>query len=347
MVAALVAKVLATIAAPSNDVPDDVPVAAPLPTPPATAPSAVSPPRAATMVQPEHDDRESAERLDVLVKQLDTPLSPARELMNGLRGGALASLKTLRSQEPVEAGALLQARRYARETLPQLEAARNLRPAPPLLIRARKGKLKIDGKLDEAAWKRATAIPIQYSNLDKVDYPTATAQLLWDSSYLYAGFTVLDRNIIAPDIARDGPVWSSDCVELFLMPEMRTGKYWEINISPTGSLLDYFSTKHFDQWGEDTRTDATLEGLLIGRTVRGTPNREGDRDEGYTVEVAVPLGQLPNFSRGAIEGKHIYALLGWVNRDDATSTRTVSLAHVPYVAWFHNIWVYQPLVFTK
>src|SRR5690606_27509700 len=118
---------------------------------------------------------------------------------------------------------------------------------------------------------------------------TASVKLLWDAEYLYAAFSVPDSNIIAPVMERDGPVWENDCIELFLLPSLRYQLYWEINISPTGSILDSLSYKYSDRWGDEMRFRENVQGLKIGRTVRGAPNDTSDGDEGYTIEVAVPF----------------------------------------------------------
>lgn len=293
---------------------------------------------------PTKEDLQLAQQYNSLVTELDKPPSLGREMVNYTRSAELSgNLQALQSQSPVSTQTLARARRHVRGLLPQLQELKKLTPPAPSYIMERRGKLVMDGKIDELAWQRSIAIPIQFQELARANPPKARARLLWDAQFLYVGFEVFDTKIIAPAIERDGEVWKYDCIELFLMPSQRFGTYWEIEISPTGSILDYLCYKHPNQWGSDFHTKETMQGLQIGRTIRGTANQEGDRDEGYTIEVAIPFDQFPGLQKGAAKGDQIYALLGWVNNDsNAAGNSTTSLAQVPYVGWFHSIWSYQP-----
>ena len=51
-------------------------------------------------------------------------------------------------------------------------------------------------------------------------------------------FACKDTDIVSPPMDRDGTVWSDDCGEMFILPELRLGTYWEIVIGPTGTLFD-------------------------------------------------------------------------------------------------------------
>jgi hypothetical protein len=298
------------------------------------------------LVMPTDEDRQLAARYSALIQELDKAESPALELIHQAPKEQVAEfLNVLTSTTRVERWALFRARRYMRRMLPQFEALQQLAPPSPYSIEKRRGEISIDGKLDEAAWQRATPMPIRYDRLKKVAGEAATVRLLWDEKFLYAAFQVPDTNILAPKVERDGPVWRSDCVELFLMPNRHAGVYWEIEISATGDIYDALCTKYSDRWSSDMKVEKSFQGLQFGRMLRGTPNQSNDRDAGYTMEVAVPFDQLPDFSRSPRGGDCIYALLGWINRDEPGET--MALAQVPFVSWFHNIWMYQPLVLER
>ena len=289
-------------------------------------------------------DKQLALQITSLVIELDKPPSLGREIVNNTRSAeAIGFIQALQSETPVSTRTLARARRYARGVLPQLEELRDLKAPVPSYVVLKRSPITIDGKLDEPTWKRAVEIPIQFQKSEKTPEVKAKARLLWDAQFLYVGFEVLDTNIIAPVIARDGDVWRNDCVEMFLMPSQRFGTYWEIELSPTGSILDYLCYKYPNQWGSDFHTAETVQGLQVASVIRGTANKTDDRDEGYTIEVAVPFDQLPGMQKGAGKGDRIRALLGWVNNDSgASNNATTSLAQVPYAGWFHNVWSYQP-----
>ena len=160
---------------------------------------------------PTSEDRALASTYSTLVAGLIAADSPARELINERAPERIqAYLDTLNAKTQVASWELRRARRYMRRILPQLEGIKTLAPPTPYSIARRQGMITVDGKLEEEAWQHATAMPIPYNHLEKVEGPPATVRLLWDETYLYAAFEVPDANIIAPPIARDGEVWKTD-----------------------------------------------------------------------------------------------------------------------------------------
>lgn len=296
-------------------------------------------------VLPTKADHDLLERLDVLWQLYDTVESPGRESVNSLRPEAKFFRQILTSQVPVKSALLRRARQWAKRGIWLLKPIAKIEKPPTLQIPKKTGAIAIDGILDEADWKNAQRIPLQYDRFEKhQNEPNklATARLLWDEDYLYAAFDVRDENIIAPILPRDGDVWRYDCVELFVLPDKESGKYWEIEISPTGSLMDSFSIKYSDRYGDHMQTVENMKGLRFAQVVNGTPNDESDKDHGYVIEVAVPFSQLPNFPKTPTVGAEFWGLLGHIRCDSANHrSRTQPTAQVPYAVWFHNIWAYQ------
>ena len=73
-------------------------------------------------------------------------------------------------------------------------------PAPlPAIPRAAKA-IAVDGKLDEADWSRALAVPVDViwgKDSERTAAPRMTARFLWDDFYLYIGYEVWDANLSA------------------------------------------------------------------------------------------------------------------------------------------------------
>ena len=305
-------------------------------------------PRRIILETPTVEDRALATRFQELFSQLDQPQGVACEVTNSARSNDAATfIKAMQSSEPIDARVLRRGRGLLGWLTPQLEAAKTITPPAPFPVAQKRGSIVIDGKLDEKTWGRAAEMTLKYKGANAFEGPAARAKLLWDEKYFYLGYTVPDTNIVAPLLKRDDPVWEYDCVELFLLPNKRFGLYWELEIGATGSIVDYLGYKNPNQWGGDLRTTETVNGLQIGRTIRGTANNESDRDEGYTVEIAVPWNEVPGMARGPQKGDTIYALLGWIDRETAAQSTSTARAQVPFVGWFHNIWCYQPLVFSS
>lgn len=298
---------------------------------------------------PDAADRQLLERYRTTFQKLNQPEWVGRELLLNLVGERTTYMEEiLESERPVSARDLWRARRYFERVLRELAIAQTFSPPPPHVVRKRSTPITIDGRVDEAAWMRADEILIQYGRMSKDKRSPARVRLLWDERYLYAAFTVPDTKIIAPVLQRDGSVWESDCVEMFLLPDHRVGVYWEIEVSPSGSILDFLCYKYRDRWGSNMRPEENIKGLRVGYLVDGTLNQNDDIDKGYSVEIAVPFDQLPGMARGAQAGDKVMALLSHVNRDVVDSrVGTHTLAQAPYFSWFHNIWAYQPLVLSS
>jgi hypothetical protein len=319
-------------------------------TPSENAPRVVAaPPRsvppANSTATPTESDRQLLARYNLLLKELGRPQSPTLDWIHTLRDERnTEAVQTLESRGAVDARTLAQSRRYIQWMVTQFERARKIPTPWPAVVLQRRSPIQIDGKLDEPDWKRAREVFIQYDRREKATGLFARARLLWDEKFLYVAFTVPDKAIVAPLLERDGEVWKYDCVEVFLMPSRRFNTYWELELSPTGSILDYLCYKYPDRWGSDMRTDETMKGLQVGQLIRGTANKSGDVDEGYTMEIAVPFDELPNFPRNPKAGDKFYGLLCWINRDSQEQERTSTQAQVPFITWFHNVWAYQPFV---
>lgn len=295
---------------------------------------------------PTENDRQLGARLSALLHELDYAQSPARELIFERPRTEIASYEeTLTSMTAVNRRTLAFARRYAYRVVPLLETLKLLSPPAVYMVPKRHGDLALDGRLDEATWRRAKPLALRFERLNELQGEPATVRLLWDDKFLYAAFDVPDTDITSPFVERDEPVWQNDCVELFVVPDRQNGTYWEIEISPTGAIYDALCTKYLDRWSSDMKIEKSLAGLQIGQALHGTPNQSDDRDEGYTVEVAIPFEQLPGFTRAPRRGDELYGLFGHVNRDGVG--QTTALAQVPYASWFHNIWMYQPLVLKR
>jgi len=244
----------------------------------------------------------------------------------------------LAGEIPATAQQLAEARRTLSWRSSALSKAKHFGKPKALVMGRAAGPIKIDGHMDEAAWQQAPPITEFY----RVDSPTllhgpATEfRMLWDERNLYFFFTCEDKSIEARKFQRDEPVYTQDCVELFLMPSLRWGMYWELNVSPSDSLLDVLHCKYRRQWGSYARPDQSVEGLQFATAPMGPAGKP----TGYTVEIAFPLDQLPG---GLGEDKDNRTLYLLATRVDKTGNSNVYAAFAPVAGWFHNIWCYCPV----
>jgi hypothetical protein len=158
-------------------------------------------------------------------------------------------------------------------------------PVPRYEVKRAQGRIVIDGKLDDTAWAAAPAIEFVFP----WDFQTGakqrtTVRLLWDDDYLYVGYDCEDADIVALRTERDDPTYMDDAVEFFVNPKpSQTGVYIGLEMNARGVLYDYlmsdarYAFKRFN-----------LQGVLLATFLRGTLNMRGDKDEGWSLEVAIP-----------------------------------------------------------
>lgn len=196
---------------------------------------------------------------------------------------------------------------------------------------------KIDGKLDDAAWKNAAVWKKIYPfNESEEGGPDTTWLMTWDDENLYVAYDCADSDVVAEDRDRDGHVYFDDCVEMFILPEFRFHAYWEIVIGPNGSVFDSAQCKQVKKWGCIGDKTQHVKGMKHAQTIQGTLNNTDDTDEGYIVEVSVPFSQLPGYSRCAPEAGDRFHMM--LVRLDRVQGEFNTYAFRPLQAWGHNIW---------
>jgi hypothetical protein len=206
-------------------------------------------------------------------------------------------------------------------------------------IPKRRGKLEIDGVL-EKAWGRALTFEgvHPFNQTTRLEEPGTVWRVLWDRDNLYFAFECDDTDVQAPEIERDGNVYFHDCVEMFILGDFRMQMYWELVISPSGSVFDALHAKASHRWGAaEGRIGESCLGLRHAQVVRGTLNDGSDTDAGYTVEVAVPFDQICSYTRGnrPKRGDVLHMMLV---RLDKNGDKLEAYGVRPLSAWGHNIW---------
>ena len=127
-------------------------------------------------------------------------------------------------------------------TLPVKGAAKPA-PAPRKRYVARKiGKpIKLDGKLDEAAWNDAPSTGAFVNTMTgaPVDQKTE-AKLLWDDKYLYVAFDNTDTDVWSSLTKRDDKLWTQEADELMIDADGNGKTYVELQVAPNGNVFDTY-----------------------------------------------------------------------------------------------------------
>ena len=206
--------------------------------------------------------------------------------------------------------------------------ADQLPPPQRYLCHRTSDTLKIDGRLDESPWLRAThSSPFVDIVSGDPAWLKTTAALLWDDRFLYVGYWLEEPNIQAELTVRDSKIWQENDVEFFIAGQ---DAYYELEINALNTIYEVFwiwkdayrrvtpypGRAQFDPGKNRVMTlsgvgghvhprgerwgflDWDYPGLLHAVDVYGTPNDSSDVDRGWTVELALPWEGLELLSDG-------------------------------------------------
>ncbi len=148
----------------------------------------------------------------------------------------------------------------------------------------------IDGRLDEAAWRAAPwtdpFVDIEGDSRPRPRFQTR-AKMLWDADYFYVGAEMEEPDVWGSLTSRDSIVYNDNDFELFVDPDGDTHLYDELEVNPLGTVFDLMLPKPYRDGGPPIIA-WDVAGLGLAVNARGTINQPADRDEGWTVEIAVP-----------------------------------------------------------
>lgn len=184
----------------------------------------------------------------------------------------------------------------------------------------------VDGKLDDAAYRRAQPLKINaYLNKHSVNF-TTEAWLCRDTKNIYLAVRCFDDRLDALVTKNTGSMmWQNDCVEVMIVPEKKERFYSKFIIDCLGRTV--VGTWVPDEWGEAT---AGPEVPLVVKTGRET----GDV-KAWTLEVAIPIKAFGI----EITEKSVWAF--GLNREKYTLPKEIS----SYQGGFNKPAQYPDLVF--
>lgn len=151
-------------------------------------------------------------------------------------------------------------------------------------------KMKIDGKLNEAAWAKAAETEA-FEDISGEGFPTpkylTKARMLWDDDYLYVAAVLEEPNITAWLTQRDTIIYHDNDFEVFIDPDGDGQNYFEIENNARGVVFDLMLDKSYRSGG-NFMVQWDCPGLQLAVTRDGTLNKQTDTDRSWTVEMAIP-----------------------------------------------------------
>ena len=165
---------------------------------------------------------------------------------------------------------------------------------PKYEVKRAASRIAVDGKLDDAAWQAAGVVEFQFPWDAQTGAKQRTrARMLWDDQNLYVGYDCDDTDIVAQFDKRDDPTYRDDAVEIFINPNPeQLDFYYGLEMNARAVLYDYFRV--FPKL-LIRRLDMT--GVQLATHLRGTLNARNDKDEGWTLELAIPWSNFEELSR--------------------------------------------------
>src|SRR6185295_15111527 len=155
-------------------------------------------------------------------------------------------------------------------------------------------RLNIDGKIDEAGWAAApwtdAFVDIEGDRRPRPRVRTR-AKMLWDDEAFYVAAEMDEPDVWATLSERDSVIFRDNDFEIFIDPDGDTHAYYELEVNALATAWDLMLVKPYRDGGPAINA-WDIAGLKVGVDVRGTLNKPGDRDEGWTVEIAMPWKSL-------------------------------------------------------
>ena len=156
------------------------------------------------------------------------------------------------------------------------------------------GRLTIDGALDEPSW-RAAPWSEAFVDIEGDARPaprfTTRMKLLWDDEYLYVAADLEEPDIWGTITTRDAVIYQDNDFEVFIDPDGDSHEYYELEINALNTVWDLMLIRPYRDGGPAIN-GWDIAGLKTGVHLRGTLNRPGDKDDGWSVEIALPWAAL-------------------------------------------------------
>ena len=133
-------------------------------------------------------------------------------------------------------------------------------------------------------------------------------------------------------------VYEEDAVEIFATPtpdDVSTYFGYEMNIN--GALLDYIAFGGGAEWTKNIHPPWQSEGVQIATTYDGTLNDHTDTDEGWVLEIAIPLANFRHLGGAIPPGDgDLWRLNLNRTKGDKGQFRMWSDSHAPAPAFHHS-----------
>jgi hypothetical protein len=187
----------------------------------------------------------------------------------------------------------------------------NVKAPPPVkryVVTKTVKPIKVDGKLEEPAWKAAPSTgPFVDPGTGNPTSVATEAKLLWDNKNLYVAFVNADTDVVANLTKRDSELWGAnagDDVEVMIDADGNGKTYVEFQVAPNGTIFDTYLPdvrKYEDTLDAKRKKYDWNSKLKAGVKIDGTLNKSDDQDKHWTVEMAIPLADVNGLDKPGVK----------------------------------------------
>ncbi len=155
-----------------------------------------------------------------------------------------------------------------------------------------------DGKLNDSSWQKARWTT-DFVDIEGERRPPpglrTRVKMLWDDEYLYIGAEMEEPHLQASLTKRDSVVYQDNDFEVFLDPDGDSHRYCELEVNALGTEWDLVLNRPYRDHGR-ANNDWNITGLLCSVNLGGSINDPSDKDEGWSVEIAIPWKAIEDFA---------------------------------------------------
>lgn len=160
-------------------------------------------------------------------------------------------------------------------------------------------EIKVDGKGTEVTWQKASwtqyFVDIE-GDKKPAPYFQTRVKMTWDEQYFYFLAELEEPHIWAKLTERDAVIFHDNDFEIFIDPDGDTHNYYEYEVNAFNTVWDLLLTKPYRDGGHAVNA-WDIKGLQSAVSVNGTINDPSDKDQGWSVEVAIPWKVLREATR--------------------------------------------------
>lgn len=155
---------------------------------------------------------------------------------------------------------------------------------------------KIDGILDEEVWRQAPILGPFVTAAGELASPRTTVRVLQNLEYFFVAFECEDTEMVATNRERDGDMRRDDRVGVLLDANGNRASFNAIWVNPYGAMSDSFFPVGDSRRPGDIEERDWDSGVEYAVQVRGSINSPQGADIGWTVEMAIPIKRLSDYT---------------------------------------------------